>query len=41
MSNNTYYVVAGEQAGSKLETARSLGVPVIDEQQLMEFLKER
>ncbi len=41
VSKNTDYVVAGEQAGTKLERARSLGVPVIDEQQLMEFLKER
>jgi DNA ligase (NAD+) len=41
VSKNTDYVVAGEEAGTKLERARSLGVPVIDEQQLMEFLKER
>jgi DNA ligase (NAD+) len=41
VSKNTDYVVAGEAAGTKLERARSLGVQVIDEQQLMEFLKER
>src|SRR5205085_7666515 len=40
VSKKTDYVVAGEEAGTKLDRARSLGVPVIDEQQLMEFLKE-
>lgn len=40
VSKNTDYVVAGEDAGSKLDRARSLGVPVIDEAELERILKE-
>ena len=41
VSKKTDYVVAGADAGGKLDKARSLGVPVIDEQQFKELLKER
>jgi DNA ligase (NAD+) len=39
VSKNTNYVVAGEKAGSKLDEALKLGVPVIDETKLMDLLK--
>jgi len=31
VSKKTSYVLAGEEAGSKLEKARSLGIPIVDE----------
>jgi len=39
VSKKTHYVVAGEEAGSKLDKAQKLGVPVMDEAALVEMLK--
>ncbi|MDH5211614.1 MAG: helix-hairpin-helix domain-containing protein, partial [Betaproteobacteria bacterium] len=41
VSKNTDYVVAGSDAGSKLERAHELGVAVLDEQGLKDALEER
>ncbi len=40
VSKKTSYVVAGEEAGSKLTKANELGVPVIDEDALIRMLKD-
>lgn len=39
VSKKTDYAVAGENAGSKLDKARELGVTVIGEKQMEELVK--
>jgi DNA ligase (NAD+) len=40
VSRKTSYVVAGEEAGSKLDKARALDIPIIDELQLLAMARE-
>ena len=40
VSKNTDYLLAGEEAGSKLAKALDLGVPVIDEPELASLLQD-
>ena len=39
VSRNTDYLLAGEKAGSKLAKAESLGVPVVDEANMIELIE--
>jgi len=39
VSKNTSYVLAGEEAGSKLDKATKLGIPVIDENAFLEMIE--
>ena len=40
MSKKTSYVIAGDTPGSKLDRARSLKIPVLDEAGLEKLLRE-
>ena len=39
VSKKTSFVVAGDEAGSKLDKARELSVPVVDEAGMLDLIK--
>ena len=39
VSKKTSFVLAGEEAGSKLTKAQSLGIKIIDEKEFLEMIK--
>jgi len=40
VSSNTDFILAGESAGSKLDKAQKLGIPILDEEKFMDMIGE-